>query len=399
MNRKISFFIIFLIILLPPIVLGKGNKLEILGLNFPTPIINADSAPIAELNGLGAKYWLDSGVQLPHAGHIITEDILIGLSQEGNVVLILPSSERWKPFVDIVLPSLVRMKFTPPIIEGKPIPFMLAAELIFYISKNRTNVVLRLPFIDDMNLYTKELIEKSLELNGFKLPQPIAIAPYYSNIKPTVNVTDYDFAIFLLTLDTSGGAEQIYEYCSSNHDISKLFKNAILYSKFTPAAYKGENIPSSLFLIVRYFPYLEYPTKNWPLPDSIQSAYPYEFLRIEPALYLDSIIHPAIPLNIPNGIIQWGSHISFVDSLVVGVVIDTLGKIISHNYYTPTWDEKKNITDTLLSRLHFFPAREIDNSKANFGGEMVIRYEPGRNIRIEAKWISPLAQPECRLRD
>lgn len=395
-----SKYLIFLFII-SLFIIHPVEALTLLGFQIPTPInISGDSSAVyynCDYEGVGSEFWLKPGDNLPYAGFAITDDIILYLSSRGEVDSIKLLGSKSEAFVNGIRNSLMQIKFTPAAYRGARAPSCLPAEIFFTVENRRPYAVLRLPFLAFNGYRNRRLIDKTLILNGFDLPGIRKFPSYYCSAMPSNKIDNYNFAIFQASLDSSGKPAQIFEYCSSNMDYSKLFALIILHGEFLPAVYKGSAESSDIFITVRFFPQVKYPTHDWPPADAPAEAFPLEFVRMETGLYLDSIIHPAFPLNLPGGIINWPNYIPFSDSVYSKVEIDTLGRIIEQSFYSPIWGEMKTLTEQVFRTLRFMPARDINNARLNFCGSIILRFQNGRNIRIEAGWLPPEAQPECRI--
>ncbi len=394
--KYLVFSMLFFLCLITPI-----EALSLLNFEIPSPTNIAVDTTQAYFDkthdGLGSDLWLTPGDYLPYAGFAQTSEILLYLSSNGDVDSVGILSKAGAEFIKGVRNSLMQIRFTPALYEGERRASLLAAELLFTVQNKRAYAILRLPFLAYNDHRNKRLIDQTLILNGFGLPGVKRFPPYYCSAKLSDRSDYYNFAIYEMTLDSLGKPVQILEHCSSNIDYSKLFSLALLHAEFQPAYFHGRTVPSNMFITVRFFPQLEYPTHDWPPIDAGPEAYPFEYVRLESALYLDSIIHPAIPLNIPGGVINWPDFISLADSVYANVKIDTLGRIVRQSFLISHGGEMEPLVGQILKSLHFLPARDINNAVRIFDGLLILRFQNSRNIRIEANWLPPEAQPECRI--
>jgi len=395
-------YLIFLS-LIPLFIICPVNALTLLGFEIPTPInISGDTSAVfynSGYDGIGSDFWLKPGDNLPYAGFAVKAEIILYLSFQGDVDSLKLVGSESEAFINGIRNSLVQIKFTPASYRGAQISCRLPAEIFFTVKDRRAYAVLRLPFLAFNGYRNRRLIDKALLLNGFELPGIRRFPSYYCSAKSSDKIENYNSAIFQTSLDSSGKPVQVFEYCSTNIDYSKLFALAILHGEFQPALYRGLAESSDIYITVRFFPQIDYPTHDWPPADTQATAFPLEFVRMETSLYLDSIIHPAFPLNFPGGIINWSDYIPFSDSVYSKVEIDTLGRIIKQSFYTPVWGDMKTLVEQVFHTLRFIPARDINNARLNFSGSIILRFQNGRNIRIEAEWLPPEAQPECRITD
>jgi len=374
---------------------------SLLGFQFPSPEnIPGDSSPVyfdPGYNGISSNLWLQPGDRLPYAAFAVTSRIAFYLSKEGDVDSILMLEPTGAQFIDGIRNSLSRLRFSPAFLDTSPCPSILPAELLFTIRQDKGHAFLRVPFLASNGYKNRKLIDQMMILNGFNLPVLRKFPSYFCKAGTADRKESYNFAIFEIMLDSQGNPVDATEYCSSNADYSKLLGLAAFYAEYLPASFHKERFESGIFVMVRFFPELEYPTHLWPNFNLPSQSYPFEFIRLKSDLYLDSIINPAIPANIPGGIINWPDFIPLNDSVWVKVKIDTMGQIVSHSFYTPVWGEKDSLTEQILRSLQFIPARDISNSVCEFSGSLMIRFQSGRNIRIEADWLPIEAQPESRI--
>jgi hypothetical protein len=380
--------LIFLFLVTP--VMGK-EKFSLLDVTFPTLKGNfPDTAAPVNLwdrGGLGSELWLLPGGKISPSENPVEDQLLFFLSIKGLVdsVTFTPGSDSER--TGGVANSLKALRFNPARLKNKAIPFVLPARLISGRRFRQPRATLYMPYNPGSGIKDRPLLERALELNGFALPGVNLFPSYFCHFTANQSNAKYPFAIFKITLDSSGHPRNFSELLSTNKSFSRTVATAILYASFRPAAYNGKPVPSILFLIFRFFDRIEYPTTSWPPSDSAGADYPLEYARIDPCLYLDSIINPPLPLNTPGGEFTFDLESMANDTISAFVKIDTLGNIAAMifdapDFYPPVGDGKK-----ILRKLRFFPGRNIRDSLLFYDGKVTLAFDGSRNIRIWTDWL------------
>ncbi|MFH2035742.1 MAG: hypothetical protein ABIJ45_05010 [Candidatus Zixiibacteriota bacterium] len=363
--------IIVLSVLNPALSFSESEPFTILGFEIPS-IENED--------------WLLSTDRIPIYSIPITVEMLFFISSEGMIDSIQFIPEDRSKYVKNITESLNNIKFYPARYQGCPIPFIVPARIYFINRYGRSTMNLELPFQEPSCDKRKEYLKECLEINGIHLPSVEEFPPYFLGITGFEENLNYPAAVYEIELDSSGRVEEFDQVLNFGDDYSKTIDNAILYAKFAPASYNGEPFESKFYLIVRYFKTIEYPTEVWSSENDITN-YRLKKFRLERLLYLDSIINPALPLNVPMGILKSGTLIPFRDSLEVEITIDTKGKIKRSYPLGQTNSYLINEYKNILEKLYFLPARDINDKIIEYTGRIKMIFNNSNQIKVYFGWI------------
>lgn len=401
MNR--IFVLIFAAILLATEA-ASDDLISDLGLIIPTPALNPDDslnpAQILALGGLKADFWLLPGDIIPTVSYPAKLELTFYLSDSGEV-----DSLRFLPFAhDPVLnyfrKSLHALKFRPAAIDGKNIPYLLPAELFLASEKfldisprQRPAAILALPVIEKVGVVRRDLLEKSFSLNDVAMPRVERFPPYFCFFKIDERGLKYPFAVYKISLDSSGQLIDFSEFCSSRPECAENFGRALLHAAYTPGRIKGNNRRSEFYLTVRFFDQLKYPTREWRFDSSLSEESIYDYFRLESALAVDSIVNPPLPLGTSTGEVPFNYPVRIVDTLRAYVKIDTLGKIQAMSFGRSQNKNLDSLGRAILNELDFIPARDLLDRKVDFRGELFLRFDGSNISRIRFEWLPRRAQP------
>lgn len=396
--------LILTVILLASAALAD-NLIRQFGLTLPTPLLSTDDTlnpvQVHTWGGLPADYWLLPGDAVPIVAQPTKLELILFLSESGAVdsLHFLPLAR--EPALGFLRRSLLALKFSPAAVDGKSIPYQLPAELLlanerfFDISpRRRQAAVLVLPVIDEIGVVRRDLVERSFALNGIEMPQVESFPAYFCLFKIGEREPRYPFAVYKVSLDSSGHLLDFSEYCSSRPECAENFGRALLYAYFTPGRINGRNRPCEFYLTVRFFDQLQYPTRKWYNDSTRKDNSIYENFRLESSLSIDSVINPPLPVSTSSGVVTYNSPFLLVDTLRAFVKIDTLGKILAALYGAPEFTEVVSSGKKILANLEFIPARDLLDRKVEFRGELFMRFDGSNFSRIRFEWLPRRAQPD-----
>lgn len=334
------------------------------------------------------KDWLPDEVEVKYTRYPVTYELNFYLSDSGCIDSLKYYSDDELKYIDGVLDLLNNIDFSPGLYMGKEIPTILPARLEFVTKRYRPTAILKLPYDSQMDTNDGELVEKILELNKFSPASVKKVPPYFCRFKKVSNRNSYQYAIYKIELDPFGQANQIETIFTNYQHYSDMFFTVLLYSEFQPARYEGKAVSSNLFVTVRFFQKLPYPSEIWPPLNETDLDLSYDYHRISFRPYLDSIVNPPMPINLIKGGINQERNIVFIDTIQVSVTIDTLGNIKRHEYKSRQYPIGEKITKAVLKKLKYHPARDISGSKSIFEGELTVIFNlNSRNIRIVSNWL------------
>jgi hypothetical protein len=366
--------LIFLTILLV-FLFGIGQGELIPALNLELPVVKEMGWPVE------GDTVLYSRIPLKY-------NVLIYISPSGTVDSFTYSPHEGERFVERMANSLRSIEFWPARWRDSSISFVLPTELIFMPELGRSSAKLNLPLGTNDGPERYLAIVRALELSGFELPGIKNLPSYFCQPSIERQVGDYLWTGFEIAIDASGHLKDIRQLSKTPaRSFCKTLSNVLLYTKFRPASYLGHPFPSSLFLIARFFNNIQYPTSPWSPGGDTRSDLPFERFRIETRLYLDSLMNPPLPVNIPSGIFTHSDPTQFYDTLEVLARIDTLGNIAAFNVRESAPEPLIKLAKDISGKLHFTPARDASDRKVFFEGRMLMIFDSSRFIRIIVDWL------------
>jgi hypothetical protein len=329
---------------------------------------------------------------IPYSKRPLRFDLVFYLSKTGVVDSFHYSPSDKKDYMDVMAPWLRTLEFYPGAINDTFVPFALPAELVIESKFASRFVVLHLPYDEYTCQRKRDLLEKALILNGVTPPGVRRFPPYFCRFSEDENIDDYAYAVYRIELDDQGNMLDFRELFSSREIFSDLMSRVLLHVNYRGGAYLGRGFASEFYLIIRFFNIVGYPTCDWPPAKERGITLPYDFLRIETRLYLESIIHPPIPVNVPSGSFSYGKPAPSSDSIEVYVKIDSSGNISRARFLAPVDDELGRYARNLLEDLAFTPARNLEGERKSFHGELIMVFDASKRIRIAARWLPLEAQ-------
>jgi hypothetical protein len=372
---RVAGFIMFIFVLLSCFAEAGYDGFSVMDVEFPVMIGEGDR-------------WVEPEDTILYASIPMTFDVSLYLSVHGTVDSVQADSVKRIRYVWAVQNSLLCLQFIPGKIEGEVLPFILPIKLTFFSKRGNKTVKIDLPYSSLHNKSNKNLIYKALLLNDVRPPELTYFPSYFHKLPDKVVYGGYDYSVYRIKLDTLGKPINTEIIFKTEDGLSDRILTVVDFAEFAPAVCRGVKRESELYMTVRFFD-TDYPTKSWPPEIGSGASYPVDYLNIETGLYLDSIINPPIPLNIPDGVYHYIQMITLQDSLKVDVVIDTSGTI--QNYRVLEESNPAQYTDLtrFFNYLKFTPARDINNRSVVFRGRLTLKRLSSNNIRINTNWLPP----------
>ena len=371
MMKKVHLYLLLILVL--GIGTAGANGLKIDGLVFPQ--ILHDN-------------WLLKGDTVKYCRFPVIYDLTFYLSEEGCIDSLIYTPTDRPEIIDGVLASIRNIDFSPAKYNDENIPFILPASLEFTLAGHRPNANFMLPGWPAGGSITEDLIYQSLQLNGLIPAAVRRIPPYYCVYPDSLNKGDYPFAVYRVDLDSIGNVDNVELINGTYPHLAELFFSVLLHSEYIPGSYNGESIPFSLYVTVRFFERINYPTLPWPPGAEGNGDFSYEFHRISVKPYPDSIVCPPMPTNLYMGGIIQDKIVPYDDSLVIDIRVDTLGNVSLTGYRNSAGAPAAGIAKKALKTLKYLPARDINGKKVPFAGRIgLIFKENSKNIRMVAEWL------------
>ncbi len=374
---KIPVFVLGMLILLVGASLSEETAFTLLGVEIPA---------------IENKNWILETDTVLYTMYPMTFDLQFFVSDKGTVDSFKTIQADFPDYINKISNSLGNILFYPARYEGRAIPFVIPARLIFYSRKFGMQVDIQLPYEEPECSKRKFQLEEMLELNGFSIPGIVSYPSYFISVEKSGEKFEYPFSVAEVEIDSAGQLVDFEILYSYGRDFSNIIGTSLLYADFEPAEYKGVGFNSRIFIIYRFFGSIQYPTGSWP-PEPVPGInLPFEYLRIEPLLYLDSIVNPPIPLNFPAGLFKYDSIIPFSDSAEVSVNIDENGRVRSFRILSFVNNEIERLVNEIIKKLRFLPARDLSSNRTEFNGTLSLEFSEGKFVYIWTDWLPLSAQ-------
>jgi hypothetical protein len=380
MFRRAVLIFAVLFFLLP--IISAGETFELLNVDFPS---------------IRPGTWQPDKSSLPYAKYPVKLRLHFYLTEQGKVDSINYYPGDKKGYFDRIEPSLNKIAFYPALYNRKPIPFIFPVDIEFYTEGGKSKIKIDLPYDNYTCIKRKNILDTALVLNGFAIPGLIRFPSYFCYFADPSLTDNYPYAIFEIELDSAGQLIDYNQTFSSYEAYSRLIMNAIMYADFQPEKYKNAALPSKFYLVVRFFENLNYPTTLWPPPkDDPRAKMPFDYIRLETGLYLDSVINPPIPTNAPFNVYRIDKLTQIFDTAYVKVKIDTLGHVKKYTYAAYIVEPLQKIVDEVVPKLKFTAASDLSGKNVNFEGGLSLIFDSSKKIRIIAEWLPLEAQTGWR---
>ena len=369
--KKHLFYLISFLLIVPVLTLADA------------PIINSFELPVMIHDD-----WLLDNDKVTYTRYPVSFDLKFYLSEQGCIDSLIYDSDDKPKFIDGVITSLRNIEFSPGKYLDKNIPVILPASLEFVYRRYKMIAKLKLPYNSITGNFDRRLIEEVLELNKFSPSSITKIPSYFCKFGRDADFKEYPYAVYEIDLDSTGEVEDIKTIFSNHQHYSDMFSSILMYTKYQLASFNGYKVASKLYLTIRFFQRLSYPTEIWPPSYERELDYSYEYHRVSIRPYLDSIINRPFPDNLIGGGMIQKEKTLFEDTIQIAVTIDVRGKVVAPKFISGSSQLVAKISKSVLKKLKYLPARDICGEKVNFEGELTLIFKNNsNNIRIISNWL------------
>nr|MBN2278875.1 hypothetical protein [candidate division Zixibacteria bacterium] len=349
-----------------------GQAFELLGVEIPVP--DRAFEPI-------------EGENIPASRYPLEYNLHFFLNESGRV----DSFQYWpdsRPvYIENIRGSLENLEFHPAIRDGKTIPFIVPASITFETKYGRPGVRFQFPVDETECRKDRFLLDSMMFLNDYRMPGLAGFPSYYCRFSNGRDTGMYPYVVYRVDLDTAGDLVDYEKIFIGKPDFTAATDKALLYARFTPTVAGEIKIPSKIYLTIRFFPSILYPTREWLPPESSGDRSLPELFRLETAAYLDSIINPPFPINIQGGQYHNTELIQFSDTVDVTVGIRNNGRVKSVVFEKFLMDPLENQLYDVVRKLRFTPAVDTLGNRVDYLGKMKIIVDGSKKIRIGLGWF------------
>ncbi len=291
------------------------------------------------------------------------------------------SDARRKEYTDF----FKQFRFRPGKMQGKAVAQILPVTLYLF-SDHRQPIVI-VPITSEGRIDDPALYWQALELNGITLPHVCEFPSYHSTLRGSDSAVQLRYVLTSVDLDREGVPSRISLAKTNYPDFAGQILNAVNWGKYSPARVDSQAATSSCFLLVTFFPTLQYPSRPLVEGDSAGSSFSHE--RAAVRLLPDTVRYLSAPIprlttdwTYPLGATpgSWKNHGYF------RYKIDDLGTaylVSGGNGSAAAWQ----FGQSLETVMRFYPAVDKRGNTVSFEG--VVRVTPvGKsNVRVEFLWL------------
>jgi len=310
--------------------------------------------------------------------------VILDIDKEGRVTSVAAESSSDSAFAGYAQAWMKSIKFEPATFKGKEIPSHLPVILQF-----RPRV--RLPDIhfpiDSVGaIIDADLYFKTFALNDIRVPQLEEFPRYFCDLKVTDSSIVFKYVLARVALDESGRVTDVEKVSSNYPAFTRQVMSAILWARFSPAVVQGSPVPAECFVLVSFFPQINYPTRVWQRSD-LDSLGPLSRFRIRLLPDTVGLMSKPLPAKMPGDEFTLaGKHAFYRDTVSVALSVDTTGRI-SLRRFTKGGEAMQQAVYKLGARLRFFPALDYQGHPHRFSGLVSFIFQGSPKIRIVYHWL------------
>ncbi len=313
-----------------------------------------------------------------------TVTIVLGIDKEGGVTSVVAKRSSDSAFAEYARAWLKSIRFEPATFEGKEVPSHLP--VILQLRPRVRLPEIYFPVDSAGGIADADLYFKTFAINDISVPQLEEFPPYFCDLKVSDSSVLPKYVLIKVDLDESGRVTEVEEVSSTYHAFSRQVMSAVLWARFSPAAVRGSPVPAECFVLVSFFPQVNYPTPVWRRSD-LDSLDPLASFRVR--LLPDTVGLMAKPLPARASGEEFtlaGKHAVIRDTVSAVVSVDATGRA-SVRRFTEAREEMRQAVFDLGARLRFFPALDYLGRPHRFSGLVSLIFQGSPKIRIVYHWL------------
>ncbi|MFQ6008028.1 MAG: energy transducer TonB, partial [Candidatus Zixiibacteriota bacterium] len=312
---------------------------------------------------------------------------VVDIDKEGRVTAVSVEDQSDTAFERYARDWLKSIRFEPATFKGKktrsraPVilqyrPRVRLPEIHFPIDSNRV--------ITDADLYFKVY-----GLNDIHLPMLDEFPSYFCELKWSDSLVIYKYVLVKIELDESGEVVNTELVRSTSPTYNTSIMSAILWADFSPAEMQGTPIASECYLLVSFFPYINYPTRVWRRTELDSLSLLGRFrMRLLP----DTVGLMSKPLPAWTGGEKFsysGPHQYLRDTVSAILYIDTSGHVKLGRMNNGS-KQLQAVVREICRHLRFFPALDFQGQSCPYSGLTSFVFQGSTKIRIVCHWLHQL---------
>ena len=324
------------------------------------------------------------GSNLPYFRFERLVAVILDIDKEGRVTSVAAESSSDSAFAGYAQTWIKSIRFEPATLKGKEIPSHLPVILQF-----RPRV--RLPDIhfpiDSVGaIVDTDLYFKTFALNDIRVPQLEEFPRYFCDLKVTDSSIVFKYVLVKVGLDESGRVTDVENVSSNYPAFSRQVMSAILWARFSPAVVQGSLVPAECFVLVSFFPQINYPTRVWQRSD-LDSLGLLSRFRVRLLPDTVGLMSKPLPAKMSgHEFTLAGKHAFYRDTVSAALSVDTTGRV-SLRRFTKAGETMQQAVYKLGERLRFFPALDYQGRPHRFSGLVSFIFQGSPKIRIVYHWL------------
>jgi hypothetical protein len=311
--------------------------------------------------------------------------LILDLDGKGRVTKVAPENPFDTGFARYAGPWMESLAFEPALFQGKKTVSRLPLTLHFQLRTEAPDVFFPLDTsgaIADADLYFE-----AFRLNGIRLPHLEEFPSYFCDLQLSDTSVALKFVLLRLKLDETGGVVDIEEVRSTFGAYTMSIMSAALWADFSPAIVQDTAVASECFLLVSFFPQINYPTRVWrrSQPDSLSLLDRFR-VRVLPDT-VGFMVKP-LPARASGDVFRLKAGQQLIrDTVNTVLFIDTSGRA-RMGQFNRAGKEIVSYVRAFVSRLRFFPALDYEGQPHLFSGLVSFVFQGSQEVRVIYHWLS-----------
>jgi hypothetical protein len=310
--------------------------------------------------------------------------VILDIDNEGRVTSVAAESSSDSAFARYAQAWIKSMRFEPATFRGKEVPSCLPVTLQFRPKVRLPDI--HFPIDSTGAIVDADLYFKIFALNDIWIPRLEEFPSYFCDLKVRDTSIVFKYVLVKVGLDKSGRVTDVEEVSSNYPAFTRQVLSAILWARFSPAIVQSRPMPVECFVLVSFFPQINYPTRVWQ-SSNLDSLGPLARFRIRLLPDTVGLMSKPLPTVMPgNEFTPAGKYAAFRDTVSAVLSVDDTGRV-SLRRLTKTGEKMQQAVYELGERLRFFPALDYQGHAHQFSGLVSFIFQGSPKIRILYHWL------------
>ena len=324
------------------------------------------------------------GSNLPYFRFERLVTVVLDIDNEGRVTSVAAEESSDSAFAGYARAWIKSMRFEPATFKAKEVSSHLPVFLQFRPRVRLPDI--HFPVDSTGAIVDADLYFETFALNDIRVPQLEEFPRYFCDLKVTDSSVVFKYVLAKVGLDESGRVIDVEKVSSNYPAFSRQVMSAILWARFSPAVVQGSPAPAECFVLVSFFPRINYPTRVWRRSD-LDSLGPLAKFRIRLLPDTVGLMSKPLPARMSGDEFTLaGKHTAFRDTVSAALSVDTTGRATLRRL-TKTAEKIQQVVYELGARLRFFPALDYQGRPHRFSGLVSFIFQGSPKIRIVYHWL------------